>query len=51
MSSPVLTVFTVLEPNIRKRRMLFHIMSISVQEAKESDGRKFSLNIFFISER
>ena len=39
MSSPV---FTVLEPNIRKRRMLFPIMSISVQEAKESDVGKFS---------
>ena len=44
MSSPVLTVFTVLEPNIRKRRMLFPIMSNSVQEAKESDVRKFTSN-------
>ena len=44
MSSPVLTVFTVLEPNIRKRRMLFPIMPISVQEAKESDVRKFTSN-------
>ena len=44
MSSPVLTVFTVLERNIRKRRMLFPIMSISVQEAKESDVRKFTSN-------
>ena len=44
MSSPVLTVFTVMEPNIRKRRMLFPIMSISVQEAKESDVRKFTSN-------
>ena len=43
MSSPVLTVFTVLEPNIRKRRMLFLIMSISVQEAKESDVRSLHL--------
>ena len=42
MSSPVLTVFTVLEPNIRKRRMQFPIMSISVQEAKESDIQKFT---------
>ena len=41
MSSPVLTVFTVLEPNIRKRRKLFPIMTISLQEAKESDVRKF----------
>ena len=41
MSSPVLTVFTVLEPNIRKRRMLFPIMSISVKETKEADSRKF----------
>ena len=39
-----LTVFTVLEPNIRKRRMQFPIMSISVQEAKESDVRKFTSN-------
>ena len=44
VSSPVLTVFTVLEPNIRKQRMLFPIMSISVQEAKESDVRKFTSN-------
>ena len=44
VSSPVLTVFTVLEPNIRRRRMLFPIMSISVQEAKESDVRKFTSN-------
>ena len=44
MSSPVLTVITVLEPNIRKRRMLFPIISISVQEAKESDVRKFTSN-------
>ena len=44
MSSPVLTVFTVLEPNIRKQRMLFPIMSISEQEAKESDVRKFTSN-------
>ena len=43
-SSPVLTVFTVLEPHIRKRRMLFPIMFISVQEAKESDVRKFTSN-------
>ena len=42
MSSPILTVFTVLESNIGKRRMLFPIMSISVQEAKESDVRKFT---------
>ena len=41
MSSPVLTVFTVLEPNI----MLFPIMSISVQAAKESDVRKFTSNV------
>ena len=44
VSSPVLTVFTVLEPNIRERRMLFPIMSISVQEAKESDIKKFTSN-------
>ena len=44
MSSPVLTFFTVLEPNIRERRMLFPIMSISVQVAKESDVRKFTYN-------
>ena len=44
VSSPVLTVFTVLEANIRKRRMLFPIMSISVQEAKESDVKKFTSN-------
>ena len=44
MSSPVLTVITVLEPNIRKRRMLFPITPISVQEAKESDVRKFTSN-------
>ena len=34
VSSPVLNVFTVFEPNIRKRRMLFPIMSISVQKQK-----------------
>ena len=34
VSSPILTVFTVLEPNIKKRTMLFPIMFISVQEAK-----------------
>ena len=39
-----LTVFTVLEPNIRKRRMLFPIISISVQEVKESDVGKFTSN-------
>ena len=44
MSNPVLTVFTVSEPNIRKRRMLFLIMSISVQESKESDLNKFASN-------
>ena len=44
VSSPVLTVFTVLEPSKRKLRMLFPIMSISVQEAKESDVRKFTSN-------
>ena len=45
VSSLVLAVFfTVLEPNVRKRRMLFPIMSISVQEAKESDVRKFTSN-------
>ena len=44
MSSPVLAIFTVLETNIRKRKMLFPIMSISVQEAKESDVRKFTSN-------
>ena len=42
MSSPVSTVITVLEPSIRKRRMLFPIMPISVQEANESDVRKFT---------
>ena len=41
VSSPVLTV---LEPDIRKRRMLFPIMSIFVQEAKESGVRKFASN-------
>ena len=45
MSSPVLTVFTVLEPNIKKRRMLFPIMSISLQETKESDVRRM---IYFL---
>ena len=44
MSSPVLAVFTVFEPNIRKQRMLFPKMSISVQKAKESDVRKFTSN-------
>ena len=44
MTSHVLTDFAVLEPNIRKRRMLFPIKSISVQEAKESDARKFTSN-------
>ena len=44
MSSPVLTVLTVLEPNITIRRMLFPIMSISVQETKESDVKKFTSN-------
>ena len=44
MSSPVLTFFTVLEPNMGKRRMLFPIMSIPVQEAKESDVSKFTSN-------
>ena len=44
MSSPVLPVFTVLEPIIRKRRMLIQIKPISVQEGKESDVRKFTSN-------
>ena len=44
MSSPVLTVITVLEPDIRKQEMLFPIMSISVQEAKAPDVRKFTSN-------
>ena len=44
MSSSVLAVFTVLEPNLKKRRMLFSIMSISVQKAKESDVRNFTSN-------
>ena len=44
VSSPILTVFTVLEPNIKKRRMLFPIMSTSGQESKESDVRKFTSN-------
>ena len=44
MSSHVSTVFSVLEANIRKRIMLFPIMSISVQEANESDVRKFTCN-------
>ena len=44
MSSPVLNVFTVSEPYIRKWRMLFPIMSISVQESKESDLNKFTSN-------
>ena len=47
MSSPVLAVFTVLEPNIRKRRMLFPIMFISVQEAKESDVRNSTSNEWY----
>ena len=44
MSSPDLAVFTLFGANIRKRRMLFPIMSISVQEAKETDVRKFTSN-------
>ena len=44
VSSLVLTVFTVLELNIRKKRMLFPKIFISVQEAKESDVRKFIAN-------
>ena len=44
MSSPVLTVLTVLELNYRKQRMLFPKIFISVQEAKESDIRKFTAN-------
>ena len=34
MSSPVLTVLTILELNISKQRMLFPKIFISVQEAK-----------------
>ena len=34
--------FTVLELNISKQRMLFPKIPISVQEAKESDVRKFT---------
>ena len=37
MSSLVLTVFTVLELNISKQRMIFPKIFISVQEAKEYD--------------
>ena len=40
MSSLVLTVFTVLELNISKHPKII----ISVQEAKESDVRKFTAN-------
>ena len=49
MSSPVLTVLTALEPNIRKQRMLFPIMSISVQEAKESDIHSLHLTNYILS--
>ena len=44
MSSLVLIVFTVLELNISKQRMLFTKIFISVQEGKESDARKFTAN-------
>ena len=44
MSSLVLTVFTDLEHNISKQRMLFPKIFISVQEAKEPDVRKFTAN-------
>ena len=40
----VLTVFTILELNISKQRMLFPKIFISVQVAKESDVRKFTAN-------
>ena len=44
VSSLVLTVFTVLQFNISKQRMLFPKIFISVQEAKESVVRKFTAN-------
>ena len=44
VSSPALAIVTVLEPDIKKRRMLFPKMSISVQEAKKSGVRKFTSN-------
>ena len=44
MSSLGFTIFTVLELNISKQRMLFPKIFISVQEAKESDVRKFTAN-------
>ena len=44
MEALVLTVFTVLELNISKQRMLFPKIFISVQEGKESDVRKFTAN-------
>ena len=44
MSCLVLTVSTILELNISKQRMLFQKIFISVQEAKESDVRKFTAN-------
>ena len=43
VSSLVLTVFTVLEVKIRKQRMLFPKIFISVQETKESDVRSLQL--------
>ena len=47
MRSIVLTVFTVLELNISKQRTLFPKIFISVQEAKESDVRKFTANEYY----
>ena len=47
MSSPVLTVLTVSELNISKQKMLFPKIFISVQEAKESDVRKYSERMIY----
>ena len=44
VSGLVLTVFIVFELNLSKQRMLFPKIFISVQEAKESDVRKFTAN-------
>ena len=44
MSSVVLTVFTVSELDISKQRMLFPKIFISLQDANESDVRKFTAN-------
>ena len=44
MSGLVLTVFIVFELNLSKQRMLYPKIFIFVQEAKESDVRKFTGN-------